>query len=440
MANKRQILDKLEGSLEAMKEAGADYAEASYSQSSYLSVGLREGRVTDLVTKPNASSIHFVAHVGDKSASSSPDTQRPDLLKDGARAAVDAARMKTDNPDQRPAEQEFLSKIRNNRKLDLYDSHKPSLETLIAQMREAEDISRSTRFIKLSEGASASWSSSLSISLDSNGVMMETKESGSSLSLSVVAEKKGEKTTNGAHSSARYFSDLESPADIGRRAAEKAVAALNPQKPPLSGVLPVVFDPSVAAGLLKHFKEAASGGSIFMNQSFLKKDDLGKQIFSKEIQIKDDPHRLRGFGSSMFTGSGLPTRPASFIENGTLTSLFLGLESARRLGFSLRDISGGPSNLTIEPGVVSKDGLLDGIKDGFYVTSVMGQGVNIANGDYSRGASGFWIKNGILTHPVSDATIAGNLKDMFMNMSAANDLDRPRKSTPTVRVEGMTIS
>jgi PmbA protein len=440
MATKRQILDMLEASLKAMKDAGADYAKVVYGQTSSINVGLREGRVTDLAVKPDSSGIDLIAYVGDKSGEASPNTRRPHFLKEGAQAAVDAARMKTDNPDQRRPEKELLAKIRNNRSLDLYDRTKPSLDEMIGQMREAEAVALQTPSISLSEGASAHWSHSLTISLTSDGFMTESKKSYSSLSLSLVAEKDGEKTTNSDSSGARYRSDLKNPADIGRLAADKTVAGLNPKAPPVSGVLPVVFSPEAAAGLLGHFADAASGGNIFMKQSFLKKEDLGKPLFAKGIVIRDDPHKLRGLGSSMFNGSGLPTRKSSLVEDGVLSAFFLGLESARRLGFPLTDISGGPSNLTIEPGPFSKEMLFSDIKDGLYVTSVMGQGVNIVNGNYSRAASGFWIKNGILTHPVAEATIAGNLKDMFNRMTAANDLDRDRKRAPTVRVEGMTIS
>ncbi|MBI2234978.1 MAG: peptidase U62 [Micavibrio aeruginosavorus] len=442
MAAKRQIIDMLEGSLKAMKDAGADYAKVTYSQSSSISVGLREGQVVDLEIAPNSTGISMQAYVGNKSGESSPDTQRPALLKEGAQAAVDAARMKTDNPDQRPADSSLLSKIRNNSRLDLYDPAKPTIDEMIEQMREVESAALRTKFIKHSEGASASWSQSLTISLTSDGFLTESKSSGSSLGISLIAERRGEKTTSGAYSSARHRCDLQNPADIGRLAAEKTVAGLNPVKPPVTGKLPVVFDPDIASGLLGHFKDAASGSSIFMNQSFLKKAHLGQQVFSRGIHVKDDPHRLRGWGSAMFTGAGLPTRPMDFVDDGTLASFFLGLESARRLGFPLKDITGGPSNLTIEPGTLSKAQLLDGIKDGFYVTAVMGHGVNIANGDYSRAASGFWIKDGVLTHPVAEATIAGNLKDMFLNMTAANDLDRNKgaRRAPTLRVEGMTIA
>lgn len=442
MVGKRQILETLNDTLQLLKDAGAEHASVAYSESSSISVNVRNGRVESLEKTPRASGITMAVRIGHKSAAVEPDTKRPELLKDSARAIVAAARLKSDNPDQARPDRALLSKIHNDRKLDLVDRTRPSTDDIIHQLLEAEAAARAVKHVRDVDSAGGGWQRSKTISLNSDGDIFETERTKSSFAVSVIAENGGPLTTNSEYTQARYRSDLRDPATVGRLAAEKTVADLNPRKTPVTGKLPVIFDPAVAAGLLGHFAQAASGGSIFMGQSFLSKDNLGQQVLANGISIKNDPHKLRGLKSDMFNESGLPTAPVTLVENGTLQALFLGLESSRRLGFPLTAIKGGPSNLTIEAGSVTRQALLEGVKEGFYVTGVMGQGVNIANGDYSRGASGFWIENGVLTHAVNEATIAGNLRDMFMNMVAASDLDTREKAAaaPTLRVDGMTIA
>ncbi|MDB5491058.1 MAG: modulator of gyrase family protein [Micavibrio sp.] len=442
MASKSQILATLADTLQLLKEAGAEYADVTYKESSSLSVGMRNGLVESFERIPQSSGIGMTVRVGHKSASVSPDTKRAGLLKESARAAVAAARLKTDNPDQALPDRALLSKIRNNKKLDLLDRTKPGADEMIRQLRDTESAARAVRHIKDVSGASASWSRSRTVSLDSNGDLFESERSGSYFGASVIAENGGPLATGHEYTQTIHRADLRDAESVGRKAAEDAVKQLNPRRAPATGKLPVIFDPDVAAGLLGHFAQAASGGSIFMNQSFLTKDSLEQKVLATGITITNDPHRLRSRASGMFTNSGLPTKAVTVADKGVLKSLFLGLESARRLGFPLTAIKGDPGNLTIEAGAVSRAALLAGVKEGFYVTGVMGQGVNVANGDYSRGASGFWIENGVLTHAVNEATIAGNLRDMFMNMVAADDLDVREKTSaaPTLRVDGMTIA
>lgn len=442
MASKRQILVTLADTLQLLKDAGAEYADVTYGESSSLGISTREGRVDGYEKTSNASGITMSVRVGNKLASVSPDTKRADLLKESARAVVAAARLKTDNPDQARPDRALLSKIRNNRSLDQVDRTRLSDKDLIEKLLEAESTARSVKHVKDVSGGSAAWSSSKSISLNSDGDIYESARTSNHFGVSVIAQDGGALSTSGEYTQTMHVADLRDPVVVGRKAAEEAVANLNPKKAPMTGQLPVVFDPDMAAGLLGHFAQAASGSAIFMNQSFLTKDSLGQQVFAKEITVANDPHKLRSRKSSMYTGSGLPTAPVTAVENGMLKALFIGLESARRLSLPLTDIKGDPSNLTIAPGAVSPQTLIADIKQGFYVTSVMGQGVNIANGDYSRGASGFWIENGVLTHPVNEATIAGNLRDMFMNAVAASNLDTREKSmaAPTLRIDGMTIA
>jgi PmbA protein len=251
-----------------------------------------------------------------------------------------------------------------------------------------------------------------------------------------------------AYSSTRHRADLESPETIGRRAATRAVERLNPRKVSTQTV-PIIFDPRVSASLVGHFAGAISGTSIARGVSFLK-DHLGKSIFPSEISIIDDPHRGRGLRSKPFDGEGVKNSRQSLIQEGVLQTWILDSASARQLGLdttghAARGTGGppGPSatNLYMEAGKQSPQELMADIKNGFYVTELIGQGVNGVTGDYSRGAAGFWIENGEIAFPVSEITIAGNLKDMYQNLIPANDLEfRYGTNAPTLRVEGMTIA
>jgi PmbA protein len=269
-----------------------------------------------------------------------------------------------------------------------------------------------------------------------------------SLSVSVIAGEGTQMERDYAYATARHRDDLEKAEDIGRRAAERALKRLNPRKVGTQS-LPVVFDPRVGPSLVGHFAGAISGTSIARGVSFLK-DRMGQKVFAEGVSIIDDPHRLRGLRSKPFDGEGVANRRQTLIDNGVLTTWLLDSASARQLGLQTTGHAsrgtGGPpgpsaTNLYMAAGHVSPEDLLAGVKSGLYVTELIGQGVNSVTGDYSRGASGFWIENGELAYPVSEITIAGNLKDMYLNLTPANDLTfRYGTDTPTLRLEGMTIA
>jgi PmbA protein len=250
------------------------------------------------------------------------------------------------------------------------------------------------------------------------------------------------------HASARHAADLRSAEEIGRTAGERAVARLNPRKAKSQSV-PVVFDARESGGLVGHFAGAISGSAIARGVSFLK-DKMGEEIFAPAISIIDDPHRLRGLRSKPFDGEGVANQRRALIEKGRLTTWLLDCASARQLGLettghAARGTGGPPhpavTNLYMQAGTLSPDELIADIEQGFYVTELMGMGVNGVTGDYSRGAAGFWIEKGKITFPVSEVTIAGNLKDMFRNLTAASDLVfRHGTNAPTLRIEGMTIA
>jgi PmbA protein len=248
--------------------------------------------------------------------------------------------------------------------------------------------------------------------------------------------------------SAVYGDDLKSPEEIGRSAGERAVKRLNPRKAK-SQKVPVVFDPRVSNTLVNHLAGAINGAAIARGMSFLK-GKLEEPVFSCGISIVDDPLRKRGLRSRPFDAEGIATEKRKVVDDGILKTWLLDLRSARKLkmhttGHAVRGTSSPPSpsatNLYMEPGELSPAELIAGISSGFYVTELMGFGLNAVTGDYSRGASGFWIQDGEITVPVSEVTVAGNLKDMYRNMTAANDLEfRYGVDAPTVRIEGLTVA
>jgi len=250
------------------------------------------------------------------------------------------------------------------------------------------------------------------------------------------------------HRTARHRAHLPSPEAIGREAGERAVARLNPGKV-ASGPMPVLFDPRVGASLIGHLTGAISGSSIARGTSFLL-GKLGEQIFASGVEIVDDPLRPHGLRSRPFDGEGLAVSATSLIQNGVLTTWLLDSASARQLGLeptghAARGGAGAPgvstTNTYLAAGKTSRDDLIAGVKRGVYVTELIGQGVNGVTGDYSRGAAGFLIEDGVLTTPVDEFTIAGNLKDMFLQLTAADDLEfRYATNVPTLRIDGMTVA
>jgi PmbA protein len=249
------------------------------------------------------------------------------------------------------------------------------------------------------------------------------------------------------YTAAPHASDLASPESVGRKAGERTVARANPRKVETCKV-PVVFDPRVSGSLVGHLVGAVNGASIARKTSFLK-DRLGQQLFAKNIRIIDDPLRRRGLRSQTFDAEGVRVKRLAIVDEGVLTTWLLDCATARELGLvttghAHRGVSSSPSpgpyNLHLEAGEPSPAELISDIKQGFYVTDLIGSGVNGVTGDYSRGASGFWIENGEITYAVSEVTIAGHLLEVFKSMAPANDLEfKYGVNAPTVRIEGLTL-
>lgn len=444
--NKKQDpRETLEDLIRAAKRAGADAADALIVESVSASVSYRMGELED-VERAESADLGLRVFVGQRVSFVSSTDLTKGALDELPQRAVAMARLAPEDKFAVLASKELLA--RDFPKLDIEDPNEPSADTLIARAKDAEAAAMAVPGVTNSEGGGASFGRSAVTLATSEGFFGAYAGTSHSVGVSVLSGEGTGMERDYESSSARHSSDLDSSADIGRSAGERAVKRLNPRRVKSQSV-PVVFDPRVSAGLIGHFAGAISGASIARGVSFLK-EFMGKPVFAPGIAIIDDPHRIRGQRSKPFDGEGVRNRKRAIIEDGVLTTWLLDCSSAKQLGLAstghaARGTGGPPSpsttNFYMEAGKLSPDELIADIRDGLYLTELMGMGVNGVTGDYSRGAAGFWIENGKIAYPVSEITIASNLKEMFRNLTPANDLVfRYGTNAPTLRVEGMTIA
>ncbi len=429
----------------AARAAGADEADALLVRSASLSVQIRLGEA-EHVERAEARDLGLRVFVGRRAAIVSAGSADPAGFPDLVARALAMARVVPEDPyagiDPMP------SSPPDTAFLDLLDPEEPDPERLIARAVAAEAAALAVPGVTNSEGAEAGWSRSEVTLATSAGFVGGYARSGHSLSVTALAGRGTGMERDYDYVSTVFGADLEDGAALGRRAGERAVARLNPRRPKTAR-LPVVYDPRVAASLVGHLAAAINGASIARGTSFLK-DRLDQKIFGAGIAIHDDPHRRRGLRSRPFDGEGQRTAPLTLVEDGVLRAFLLDLRSARQLGMSpnghaARGTGGppgpAPSNLYLAPGKPSPAALMADIKEGIFVTELIGMGVNGITGDYSRGASGFMIRDGEIAEPVAEITIAGNLIEMFANLAAADDLVfRRGTDAPTLRVDGMTMA
>lgn len=437
---------RLSDLVKAARTAGADAADALYHGDSSTDVHVRLGALEN-VDQAEGEEIGLRVFVGKRSASVSASDLATESLKALAERAVAMAREAPEDQYAGLAPEDRLMRG-SIPDLDLDDGSEPDPAALKARALVTEEAARGVAGVSNSEGASASAGRSQIALATSHGFAGGYGASAHSVSASMLAERDGQKQRDGAWHWVRHLGELDAADAVGRMAGERAVAKLGAEKLP-SGPLPVVFDPRVGNSLIGHLLGAISGSAIARRTSFLL-ERLGEQVFADGITILDEPHRMRGLRSRPFDGEGLQTAASKLIDAGVLTGWLLDSASARQLGLeptghAVRGVGGPPgvsaSNVHIAPGKQSRDALLRGIKRGFYVTELIGQGVNGVTGDYSRGAGGFLVEDGQLGRPVAEVTIAGNLKDMFLNMTAADDLSfRYAVNAPTLLIEGMTVA
>jgi PmbA protein len=432
--------------VERAARAGADSSDALYYASASTAVQVRLGELED-VSRTEAETIALRFFVGSRSASVSSSDLSDEALAALVERAAAMAREAPEDPWSGLAPEDRLMREAGP-DVDGDDGSDPSPVELKVRSLAIEEAGRQVAEITNSEGAGVSAGRNLFALATSHGFCRGYSTSGYSSSASLIAGSGSEMQRDYAFHSVRHYADLDDPEILGRRAAERAVARLRPDKLP-SGTMPVVFDPRVGNSLLGHLTTAIGGPSITRGTSFLL-DKEGEPLFAANIDIRDDPHRSRGLRSKPFDGEGLPTRPSSLVEAGRLTGWLLDSASARQLGraptgHSTRGGGGAPgvgaTNVYMEPGPLSAEQLIGEVERGVYVTQLIGQGVNPVTGDYSRGASGFIIEKGKLGPAVAEITIAGNLLDMFARLVPASDLDfRYTANVPTFRIDGMTVA
>jgi PmbA protein len=438
------LVDRAERLVKAARAAGADAADAVAVRSLSLSVEVRDGAVEESESA-EGDDLGLRVLVGRRQAVVSTNDMAGDAGELAARA-VAMARAAPEDKFAGLAEPGQLAQQFPD--LDLIDRNLPTVQELESVARAAEQAGLAVKGVAKSGGASASAGIGGMVLVTSHGFHGAYLGSRHGVSMMAIAGEGTGMERDYDYSSALHAADLEAPEHIGRRAGERAVARLNPRKVSTRKV-PVVFEPRVSNSLVSHLASAANGASVARKTSFLR-DKMGAKLFADGVAIIDDPLRVRGLRSRPFDGEGVATRRMALVEDGVLRSWLLECATARELGLATtghaqRGVSSvpspGPSNLHLAAGSLSGDDLIADVKDGFYVTDLIGMGVNMVTGDYSRGASGFWIENGRRSYAVSEVTIAGNLTDIFRTLTPANDLEfRYGTNAPTVRLEGLTVA
>ncbi len=439
---------------QAMK-AGATDAEAVAREGDEFSVNVRMGQVETLQDS-GSRGLGLRVFLGKRSASTSTSDLTPEGILRLVEGALALAKVTEEDPFSGLPETREFGAVTDD--LHLYDEDVyslPGAERIEwARRAEAAALGADSR-ITNSDGGSFDAATGRKVLANSRGFHGGYRSSYAGVSVAPLAvDVNGAMQRDGWWSSARRLADLESPESIGKEAARRALRRLGARRVATQRV-PIVFAPEVARSLIGSVFEAASGDAIWRSASFLA-GRLGAQIAAANLTIVDDnlmllPTGMGGFGSSPFDGEGLPSQRTVVVENGFLRNYLLNTYTARKLGMksthnASRGLAGTPGigcgNLYLEPGTLTPDQIIGDVKEGLYVTSLMGFGVNVVTGDYSRGATGLWIENGMLTHAVEEVTIAGNLAEMLMNVTAiGNDLEfRGAVASPTLRIDGMTIA
>jgi PmbA protein len=438
------LLDRARRLVDAARKAGADAADVMALRGVSVGVQMREGKV-ESSERSEGDDLGLRVFVGRRSASVSSNDPREDAAALAERA-VAIARVAPEDPYARLADPPDLATAWPD--LDLIDPVMMAVSDLEALARRAEEAALAVKGVAKSGGASAGAGIGGFALVTSTGFEGASLGSSTSFSVTAIAGEGTGMERDYDYSATRHRADLEAAEAVGARAGERAVRRLNPRKVDTTKV-PVVFDPRTAASFPSYLASAANGQSVARKTSFLR-DRLGQRIFRPGVSIVDDPHRRRGLRSRPFDGEGVATKPLVLVDDGVLTSWLLDSATAAELGLrttghASRGTGGPPSpgatNLHLAAGTVSPKDMIGAITSGLYVTDMIGSGVNMVTGDYSRGCSGYWIENGELAYPVAEITIAGNLVDMFANLTPADDLVLLHGvDAPTVLVEGLTVA
>ncbi len=431
--------------LDLSRKAGADQVSASAAITEGLEASVRDGVVED-IGRSETLDIGVRVIVGKRQASVSASSSKESALAEMAERAVAMAQEAPDDPycglPEAPANPATYPD------LELRDPATADANRLRDDALVIDEAARAVEGVSKSEGSTASWRRSEIALVMSNGFSATRDGSFWSASCSAIAGEGLGMERDYAYSVARWRDDLRALDDIGREAGERAVRRSNPRKAPTRDV-PLVFDQRLASSVIGHFLGAINAASVARGSTYLA-DKLGQQVFANGISLTDDPLVHRGIGSRPFDGEGLTTQKRMLVDDGVLQTWLLDCATARQLGMeSTASASFGvgspprpsPSNVTLSTGTRSPEDMIAGIEDGFFVTEMMGASINSTTGDYSRGASGYWIENGKLAYPVTEATVAGNLIEMFAALEPSTDLPTDRAlRVPTLLIDGCSVA
>jgi PmbA protein len=408
----------IERALEEASARGASQAEAAVSQDTGLSVGVRLGEVETLEHQRDRS-MGITVYFGQRKGSASTADFSLEAVRATVAKACSIARFTAEDSSAGLADAELMARAPQN--LDLSHPWDVSADRAIeiAKSCEAAALDFDSR-INNSEGASIATHQGLHVYGNTHGFVGGYPTTAHTLSCVVLAGKGEEMQRDYWYSSSRDWRELQDAKSVGRESARRTIARLNPRKISTRRA-PVLFAPELARGLIGHFVAAIRGSSQYREASFLL-NSAGQQVFPAGISIDERPHILKAMGSAPFDDEGVATKDRRLIENGVLTGYILSSYSARKLGLQTTGNAGGSHNLLVAPTLTGGlDAMLSRLGSGLLLTELMGQGVNTVTGDYSRGAAGFWVENGVIQHPVAEITIAGNLRSMFAGVAAVGD-------------------
>ena len=442
------LQDLTQALLDAARKAGAEAADALAVQGTSLSIDVRGGAL-EQAERSEGVDIGLRVLIGRRQANVSASDTRPGTLTALAERAVAMAREAPEDPHIGLADPDQLIRDWDIDALELSDpSPEPSPADLQRDAQEAEAAAQGVKGVSQVQASSAGYSSRAIHMAATNGFSGGYQRTDRGLSCVAIAGEGAGMERDYDGDSRIFQSDLRSPEDIGRSAGERAVERIGARKPP-TGAYPVLFDERISSTLIGHLLAAGNGASVARGSSWLL-GRLGDQVLPEGLSITEDPHRVRVQGSRPFDAEGLPTRPRQIVENGVLTGWTLDLATARKLELAStanakRGTSAPPSpgvwNTALTQGTVSRDDLIRQMGTGLLVTSMIGSAINPNTGDYSRGAAGFWVENGEISHPVNECTIAGSLPEVLRRIVPANDARQHlSRVVPSLLVEGMTLA
>ncbi len=424
--------------LRRAKDAGATAAEAEISLGFGQNVSVRMGE-TETIEYNRDKGVSVTVYFGQQKGHASTSDLSPQAIQDTVSAACNIARYTAKDEFCGLADADLMAKDIPD--LDLYHPWALSVDDAISLAKECEASAREVDVrITNSEGASVSTYEGMFAYANSHGFNGGYATSRQGMSCSVIAEEADSMQRDYWYTTARSAKDLDSAAAVGRLAGERTVRRLGSKRIKTAQV-PVLFEASLASGLISHLISAISGGNLYRKSTFLL-DSLGKQVMSSQITIEEQPHLLKGLASSPFDNEGVATKPRTLIKEGVLNGYMLSSYSARKLGMQSTGNAGGNHNLIVSHGDLDLNGLLKMMGTGLLVTELLGHGINMVTGDYSRGAAGFWVENGVIVHPVEEITIAGNLQTMLKQIVAVgNDvLVQGSKRVGSILIENMTVA